>query len=61
MELWNSISDAHAIVAKSSLKLHLLDDMEIPRHRRGDGVEVHEGPCNKFQDNLTHCLISTQT
>ena len=55
------IQTPHAIVAKSSLKLHLLDDMEIPPCRRDAIVEVHEGPCNKFQDNLTHCLISTQT
>ena len=39
----------HAIDASSSPQLHLLD-----------GVEVHEGPRNSSQDNLTHCLISTQ-
>jgi hypothetical protein len=37
-----------------------IDATLSPRPRRFDGVEVHKGPRNISQDNLTHWLISTQ-
>ena len=37
-----------------------IDATLSPRPRRFDGVEVHKGPRNISQDNLTHWLIYTQ-
>ena len=41
-------------------RFHAIDATLSPWPRRLDGVEAHEGPRNKIQDNLTHWLISTQ-
>ena len=39
---------------------HAIDATLSPCPRRLDGVEVHDGPRNISQDNLTLWLISTQ-
>ena len=47
-------------VCSMAWSFQAIDATLSPRPRRFDGVEVHKGPRNISQDNLTHWLISTQ-
>ena len=47
-------------VCAMAWRFHTIDARLPPFLRLLDGVQVDEGLGNRSQDNLTHCLISTQ-
>ena len=52
---------SHHCVCSMAWRFHAIDATLSPSPRLLDGVEVHEGLSQYSQDNLTHCLISTQS
>ena len=56
----DAMMSPYSCICSMAWSFQAIDATLLPRQRRFDGVEVHEGPRSISQDSLTHWLISTQ-